>query len=341
MLTLLLAGSAEAAPARFWISTDGQDPGTPGVAEFVAASGTPRRLHIWAQPRTTSAGDWHASTNPFLEFQNVSLNVVSQETTYSIDPSNIDVYNPVLTSGNPRFGDVHDSSTGMTESPGTSPGLYDYPPAPFSQGLLGLQGYSIPATLGDGFGVSCDAADPYCGTTTSGSPAWLFASFTLTPSTDTGSIQFALQVGTNGMNHVGEDSSAMEVEFGVDTIGAAPSPYDPSLLSDRDWTFPVDDRDAVLTLAGPGDYNADGAVDSLDYAVWESQFGANTYDADGNGDGLVNLADYVVWRNNYAPTKGAIVYPLHVPEPATWSLLGLLLVTLARLARATRSSTGG
>lgn len=335
----LVSSRGLAAPARFWISTDGEDPGTPDVASFVAATGVARRLHIWAQPRTTSSGDWHATTNPFLEFQNVSLNVLSEQTTFTIDSTNIEVHNPMLTSGNPRYGEVSDSSTGLSEAPGPSPGLYDYPPSPFLQGLLGLQGYSIPATLGDGFGGTCDALDPYCAITSVGSPAWLFASFTLTPSTDSGTVEFWLQVGTNGMNHVGEDSSMTEVEFGVDSIGAAPALYDPS--TDRDVRLPDDDSDAVLTLAGPGDYNGDGVVDALDYAVWTSQFGSNRYDADGNGDGRVNLADYTVWRNHLAASMLPILHSLNVPEPATAALLGVALIALVRLSRAMPSSSAG
>ncbi|MCO6043220.1 hypothetical protein NG895_04820 [Aeoliella sp. ICT_H6.2] len=335
----LSGGWAAAAPARFWISTDGEDPGTPGVARAVAASGVARRLYIWAQPRTTAAGEWNASTNPFLELQNVSLNVLSPQTTFSIDSTNIEVHNPTLTSGNPRFADVNDSSTGLSEAPGTSPGLYDYPPAPFLQGLLGLQGYSVPATDGDGFGGTCDSLDTYCGTTTDGSPAWLFASFSLTPTASSGTIEFSLQVGVNGMSHVGESSSAMQVEFGVDTLGLAPAAYDPSI--DREVTFVEDDRDAVLSLAGPGDYNADGTVDELDFAVWKVQFGSKTYDADGNGDGDVDIADYTVWRNHLATAPAAISHSQAVPEPRTAAWLLLTITSLVRLSGATPSSSDG
>jgi glucose/arabinose dehydrogenase len=54
----------------------------------------------------------------------------------------------------------------------------------------------------------------------------------------------------------------------------------------------------------PGDYDQDGDVDNLDYALWRSTFGTNTggRPADGNGNGIVDAADYVVWRNNLGAT---------------------------------------
>ena len=48
-----------------------------------------------------------------------------------------------------------------------------------------------------------------------------------------------------------------------------------------------------------GDYNADGVVDNLDFAVWKATFGKIGFPgvaADGNGDGIINAGDYIVWR---------------------------------------------
>jgi hypothetical protein len=50
-----------------------------------------------------------------------------------------------------------------------------------------------------------------------------------------------------------------------------------------------------------GDYDASGAVDGLDHAVWRSQFGMTVSPgsgADGNSNGVVDLADFIIWRKN-------------------------------------------
>jgi hypothetical protein len=50
----------------------------------------------------------------------------------------------------------------------------------------------------------------------------------------------------------------------------------------------------------PGDYDASGAVDQNDYAVWRSTFGSrDSLAADGNGNGEVDTADMVIWRKAY------------------------------------------
>lgn len=57
----------------------------------------------------------------------------------------------------------------------------------------------------------------------------------------------------------------------------------------------------------PGDYNSDGAVDSIDYAIWRETLGSTT-DLRANGDdtgasqGVIDQADLVLWRNHYGAT---------------------------------------
>jgi GH43 family beta-xylosidase len=60
-----------------------------------------------------------------------------------------------------------------------------------------------------------------------------------------------------------------------------------------------------------GDYNANGVIDNVDFAVWKATFGNAVFPgsaADGNGDGVVNAGDYVVWRKRkdspMAPAAG-------------------------------------
>ncbi|MGL4512104.1 MAG: ELWxxDGT repeat protein [Lacipirellulaceae bacterium] len=49
-----------------------------------------------------------------------------------------------------------------------------------------------------------------------------------------------------------------------------------------------------------GDFDRNGLIDQLDYAVWVADYGSGTrLRADGNADGVVNAADYTVWRDNF------------------------------------------
>ena len=72
--------------------------------------------------------------------------------------------------------------------------------------------------------------------------------------------------------------------------------------------------DRVIPGLAPGDYNADGIVDTADYDLWRSRFGSMThFAADGNGDGKIDAGDYTIWRDHYAAGGGTIQ---EVPEPA-------------------------
>lgn len=81
------------------------------------------------------------------------------------------------------------------------------------------------------------------------------------------------------------------------------------------------------------DFNVDGVVNYLDYAIWSSSFGSNAM-GDATGDGLTDAADYTVWRDSLGQTVSfAPLQPSggQVPEPtrATLTLLtGLALCVL-------------
>jgi len=80
----------------------------------------------------------------------------------------------------------------------------------------------------------------------------------------------------------------------------------------------------------PGDFNDDGVVNAIDYAVWRENLGdADETNINGAGDGMngVDTADYDLWVANFT---GDVAMPgglssVAAPEPATASLLTLLL----------------
>ena len=90
-----------------------------------------------------------------------------------------------------------------------------------------------------------------------------------------------------------------------------------------------------------GDYNADGAVDDADYAVWTANFGATTgpgLAADGNDDNIVDAADYTVWRDNFGSSvhdlgAGSGGGSVSVPEPVAGILACPLAVAAIAFAR--------
>ncbi|MGI9456780.1 MAG: PEP-CTERM sorting domain-containing protein, partial [Aeoliella sp.] len=72
------------------------------------------------------------------------------------------------------------------------------------------------------------------------------------------------------------------------------------------------------------DWNHDGVVDAVDYAIWRAGFGttdAAHTDGDGNNDGLVDAADYAIWRDSLGNGATATALGTAVPEPTSGMLL--------------------
>lgn len=94
----------------------------------------------------------------------------------------------------------------------------------------------------------------------------------------------------------------------------------------------------VLSVAAglPGDFNADGVVDAIDYAVWRDNLGSG-FNLGGNGDesgasaGVVDSADYALWLSNYGASAPASLQESGAaPEPRTVALL--LVAAVAAMA---------
>ncbi|TWT36471.1 hypothetical protein KOR34_13770 [Posidoniimonas corsicana] len=83
---------------------------------------------------------------------------------------------------------------------------------------------------------------------------------------------------------------------GLDTLANSIAAHYGDQIGGVDYQPFVDYWDLAPAVAAAGDYNADGRVDSDDYAAWRSQYGGAGA-ADGNQDGVVNAADYSIWRD--------------------------------------------
>ncbi|MEM9296428.1 MAG: dockerin type I domain-containing protein, partial [Planctomycetota bacterium] len=72
----------------------------------------------------------------------------------------------------------------------------------------------------------------------------------------------------------------------------------------------------------PGDANADGVVDLLDFDVLAQNFGASTAngaaDGDFNADGVVDLLDFDILAQNFGASS-----PSTIPEPTSLAILAL------------------
>ena len=104
------------------------------------------------------------------------------------------------------------------------------------------------------------------------------------------------------------------------------------------------DNIEVNTLAAPdpnADFDGDGLVTGLDFAIWQRNIGlggqTNNNNGDANGDGIVNEDDLVVWEAQFGgpPPLGAIT---SVPEPSTlisWITFSLFTLLGCRPCRQT------
>ena len=67
------------------------------------------------------------------------------------------------------------------------------------------------------------------------------------------------------------------------------------------------------------DFNGDGVVDIVDYALWRETLGSKSdLRADFDGDQLVGLSDYLAWKSQFGQQPAsALSPPISVPEPST------------------------
>jgi hypothetical protein len=295
--------------------------------------GSIQKVYIWGQPATVSTGPYHAVQNPFKIMQNVSLNIVADNPAIAFLGGSATVYNPSPTSVTQRFEFTHDAATGLN-SASCAPGTF---------GICGLQGYSVsPAGSFTGLGPGCLPSDPFCGVTASGIPAWLFGSVDFEVLQMGAEASLHLQIGNNGINHVGESSLFTEVVFGTDSAAI----YRAGIDTDADGL--VDDHDRNVTLSGDGpdmvvsaatllgDYNGNGQVEQGDLDLVLLNWGddASMPPAGWLSDlpgGLIDQADLdrvlLNWGNGSAQLSTG-----PVPEPSCrWlAVLSALALSIVR-----------
>lgn len=90
----------------------------------------------------------------------------------------------------------------------------------------------------------------------------------------------------------------------------------------------------VPALAGPGDANGDGVVDSQDFDIWyQNRFlaGTDVLTGDFTGDGLTDGQDFIVWntyKTNAIKNNTGVLQVQNVPEPSSFVLLLLSVAVL-------------
>jgi hypothetical protein len=83
----------------------------------------------------------------------------------------------------------------------------------------------------------------------------------------------------------------------------------------------------------PGDYDADGDVDTIDFSVWRMAYGVNAAgDADGDGDTDGN--DFILMQRFAKDFVPAVAAVSSIPEPATLALAALAALMGWRRRRA-------
>jgi hypothetical protein len=156
-----------------------------------------------------------------------------------------------------------------------------------------------------------------------------------------GTVNIDLQIGGNGMNHVGESSAMTSVKFGID-----PTTFDASIANRNVTLGTLPEMTITACGATSGDFDGNGCADVGDYVKWRNNLGDPTEsDINNRGNGLngVDLADYFLWQASFgngagggsASGSGSLTNSA-VPEPAASVLLLIAWLALAASRRAVR-----
>jgi hypothetical protein len=86
-----------------------------------------------------------------------------------------------------------------------------------------------------------------------------------------------------------------------------------------------------LIVFAAADFDEDGDVDADDLAKWQTGYGLHSSATHANGDadedGDVDGGDFLTWQREFTPGIASMTSQLSVPEPSTFSMITLSLVT--------------
>jgi hypothetical protein len=151
----------------------------------------------------------------------------------------------------------------------------------------------------------------------------------------------------NGRGITSSDAQAGAPYAGATGIGVlrnitAPSNSGGALLLNTFGGQSLAGNEILVRYTWYGDFNLDGAVTSLDFALFEAglngakQWGSEPgwYFGDANLDGRVDMNDYSLMSTGYAAYLNSFSHPL--PEPGTLGLLSAAVAGLIISRRARR-----
>ena len=96
---------------------------------------------------------------------------------------------------------------------------------------------------------------------------------------------------------------------------------------------------AAISDGLAGDYNDDGVVNAVDYAIWREALGTATVLPNDPTPGVNNTDDYNVWKGNFGATSSPGAGAVATPEPAAWGVALLAIVILLVMRRHSGSRT--
>lgn len=323
---------------HFWLSASDQSSpvgGNPNISHVL--SNTSQDIFLWARPAPTSETSPPApldvsNADELKVLQNFSLNLRSTNPGV-ISLVSVDVFNNVshMFGGADayRFEEISDSSI-----PEVDGGV-----VPDSDRIADFQGFTIYYVDSQHLGLG-NVPFPYVDQRFDDTNvSWLVAkiSYTIGPDVglSAGKTELFLEIGQNGINHVGETAANADIVFGdlsdppingaVENRGA----FDVHPLT-REQT-----PDATVSVfeSLPGDYSMNGVVDAADYVVWRlhlNQAFQLPNEVPGVTEGQVTIHDYNEWKMRFGATSGSgtLSGTLSVPEP-TNCILGYLCLVLA------------
>lgn len=323
----------------------------PQIPEAFALADSAFEIHLWAQPQTADlVNDYDAASNPFRQLQNISFDVVASDAGIVLRHGLI--HNPdadPFSAGGQRFTNVVDSDHPFTiVDQGGQEIVF---PRQTAAGIERLSGFSVSLPSVDtGIGPSCATGSGVCVPGLSG-PSWLLGTFEI-DAVEIGDFEVHLQIGSQAITHVGEQTPETQVILGVED-GIV---YD--AFANRQDTLVGDSIDALIRVVDrlPGDFTEDGFSNGKDFlewqrggspmplstsdlAEWKTNFGLavatlsslpGDFNDDGHVDGAdflhwqrggspepLSAADLIDWRENFASSAAFTAVTIAVPEPST------------------------